>query len=466
MQRLPILLFLAALSFLPALGFYMVGEEGFYTISSMEMRLNNNWLIQTTYGEDLRRPPLMNWLAISLAEVIGWQHILISTRLVSIFATLGMTAMLYWLCRRLFEDRRFALFSALACLSLADLLIYRGWLAYTDPTFAFFTFGAMTTLWVAALDRSRGWLAASILLVSCALLTKAFTAYVFYGTVWLVLLWQRPARSFLLSPPALLILALALIVPFAWFTTLPRMDGHRSHMLLEITQKLTAVNAPGYAVQLATFPLEAALRLSPPVLLAIYLLLRKRVSMPDDMPAHFQSILLVAGLGFLPYWFVPNSGMRYFMPIYPLIALICARIVWRAGQSARVLALRWFAGIIAFKFVFVLLLFPYYQSHFRGENYVQAAHTIMQRTGDYPLYVANNRSIELNIIGEIDIRRWPRTPITLPPPAWSDGFVLAARPDEALGKIAGVYTVLGDQTFLLCRGAACETSAGPTPHLP
>ena len=458
MQRLPILLLLAALSFLPVLGFYMVGEEGFYTISSMEMWFNDNWLVQTTYGQDLRRPPLMNWLIMPLSETIGWQHVLVATRLVSIAATLGMTAWLYWLCRRLFEDKAFALFAALACLSLADLLLYRGWLGYTDPTFAFFTFGAMSTLWVASIKQHRGWLLVSVLLVSCALLAKAFTAYIFYGTTVLVLLRQQPERNFLLSTLSLCIFALAIFVPFVWFATLPKMDGHSSYMWSEIMHKLLGVNTPGYFMQLAIFPFETAFRLSPAVLLAVYLLMRKRISNQENTPAHFKSALLIAVFCFMPYWFSPQSSIRYLLPIYPFIALVSARIIWRAGESAKALALRWFAGIIAFKFVFALLLVPYYQSHFRGENYAHAAQEIMQYTEGFPLYVINNRSIELNIIGHIDIYRWPQAPLVFPPAQWNDGFVLVSNTDEALGKVAKIYTVAGDQTFLLCRGAACRVA--------
>ncbi|OGS93139.1 MAG: hypothetical protein A3K04_08440 [Gallionellales bacterium RBG_16_56_9] len=457
MQRSTILLLLAAISFLPILGFYMVGEEGIYTISSMEMWHDNNWLVQTLYGQDLRRPPLMNWLVMPLAELIGWPHVLIATRLVSIAATLGVVGWLYWLSRKLFADKSYALFAALACLSLADLLIYRGWLAYTDPVFAFFTFGAMATLWVASIERHRGCLLISVLLVSCALLSKAFTAYIFYGTAALVLLWQRPARNFLLSPSALFIFALALIVPFAWFATIPQVGSHSSFMLNEIVRKLSAQDLLSYLGHLVSFPLDTAFRLSPAVLLAVYLLLRKRVQQ-ETVPIHFQAALLIAGLGFLPYWLSPQNSIRYLLPIYPLIALVSARIIWRAGESARTIALRWFAGIIAFKFVFALALFPYYQTHYRGENYAQTAKAIIERTRGFPLYVNDVRSIGLSIVGYIDATRYPQAPLVFPPTHFDSGFVLSMEADPALGETAEIYDLAGDRTFLLCRGAACAAT--------
>ncbi|HXU93891.1 MAG TPA: hypothetical protein VFP33_09570 [Gallionella sp.] len=448
------LVMLGALSFLPTLFFYLVGEEGIYTITSMEMWHQQNWLQQIMYGADNGRPPLVNWLIMPLANLIGWQHVAIAARTMSVAATLGMVGWLYWLGRKLFADKSFALFAALAALSLADLLLYRGWLSYTDPVFAFFTFGAMATLWVAAIERHKGWLLVSILLVSCAMLSKAFTAYIFYGTAGLVLLWQRPARRFLLSPASLLIFALALFVPFAWFTLTPHASGHSAGMLDEIARKLSAQDLPSYFKHLLAFPLETAFRLSPAVLLAVYLLARKRVQ-PDSAPENFRAVLLVTSLCFLPYWLSPQSSIRYLLPVYPLIALVSARVIWRAGDAARTLALRWFAGIIAFKLVFALALFPYYQSHYRGENYTQAAQAIMERTRGFPLYVNDVRSIGLSITSHIDATRFPQAPLTFPPVQFDSGFLLSMKADPALGELVETYKVAGDQTFLLCRGAAC-----------
>lgn len=456
MQRSTLLLLLAAVSFIPTLFFYTVGEEGIYTISSMEMWHNHHWLVQTLYGLDLQRPPLMNWLVMPLAELIGWTHVLIATRTVSILATLGLTAWLYLLCNKLFDDKAFARFAALACLSLADLLLYRGWLSYTDPTFAFFTFGAIACLWIASIERHHGWLLASIAMVSCALLTKAFTAYVFYGTAALVLLWQRPQRSFLLSPKSLMIFSLALIAPFAWFMSIPQVAGHSSSMLNEIMQKLSAQNWLGYLGRLLIYPLETAIWLSPTTLLACYLLFRKRVQQTEDSPVHFRTAASITALCILPYWLAPQGGIRYLLPIYPMVALVGARIIWRAGEQARTLALRWFSGIIAFKFLFALVLFPYYQNHFRGENYVTAAHDIMKQTAGYPLYAYDPRSISENIVSEIDLRRLPSPPVQAPPTNWSNGFLLAMEPDGA-SQVFNKIRVANDDLYLLCRGPACAT---------
>lgn len=460
MQRTRLLLILAALSFMPTLFFYMVGEEGIYTISTLEMWHSRDWMIQTLYGINLLRPPLMNWLSIPLADLLGWSHVLIATRSVSVIATLGMTAWLYWLCRKLFADQAFALFAALTFLSLADLQLYRGWLAYTDPLFAFFTFGAMATLWVASIERHRGWLFISVAMVSCALLTKAFTAYIFYGTVILVMLSQRNPRQFLLSPLSLITLCSTLIVPYVWFSSQPQHGGQSSSMMLnEIIIKLAAQDGFGYLQRLLIYPLETAFWLSPVALLAVYLLLRKRIQLAETEAAHFRCALLITSLSILPYWLAPQGGIRYLLPVYPMVALVGARYIWRADAQA--LALRWFSGIIAFKFIFALVLFPYYQHSYRGENYVETAHIIAKKTDGFPLYGKDFRSTGENIIGQIDIDRLPLPPVQLPPDNWDNGFWIGPEADERIGKTVEKFVVAKDELYLLCRGTACSANTNP-----
>ncbi|HCJ51731.1 MAG TPA: hypothetical protein DHV67_07770 [Gallionella sp.] len=456
MQHTRLLLLLAALSFIPTLFFYSVGEEGIYTISTMEMWQSRNWFIETMYGINLQRPPLMNWLGVGIANLLGWTHVLHSIRLLSIAATLGMAAWLYWLSARLFADRSFAAFAALGCLAMADLALYRGWLAYTDPLFAFFTFAAMASLWVAALEKHKGWLLASVLLVSCALLTKAFTAYVFYATVGFVLLWRQETRRFLLSPAALLILFSALIVPYLWFSSIPQAGGQSGSMLNEIVRKLAIEGgAFAYLNKLLTFPLEVAFRLSPVVLLAVYLLLRKRMVDEETRPQYFQAAAWMTALGFLPYWLSPQSSIRYLLPLYPFIALIAARLIWRAGTAAQSLALRWFTGLLVFKLLFGVLLYPYYQSHFRGENYVTAAHEIAAQTANFPLYSNDPRSITENIVSEIDRLNMPNRLVFAPPPHWDNGFLLAME-IETDSQVFSKLRVANDDLYLLCRGRACN----------
>jgi len=294
-----------------------------------------------------------------------------------------------------------------------------------------------------------------VLLVSCALLTKAFTAYIFYATVILVLLWQDNSRKFLLTPISLLILCSTLIAPYTWFSSLPHQGAQSSSMMLnEILIKLIPENGWEYVQRLFIYPLETAFWLSPAALLAAYLLLKNRIC-ESETSAHFKNTLFITVLTILPYWLAPQGGIRYLLPVYPMVALVCARYIWRAGEVARNLALRWFAGVIVFKFLFALVLFPYYQHAYRGENYVATAHIISKQTAGFPLYGKDFRSTGENIIGQINIDRLPLAPIQQPPDNWDNGFWLGPDADDKIGNVVEKFVVAKDEFYLLCRGAAC-----------
>src|SRR5690242_17972844 len=169
----------AALSLFTTLTLPYIGEEAVYTITSLEMRLNHDFFVTTLYGENYGRPPLLNWLVIPLAEALGWQHVLIASRLVATMATLGAGLVLAWLTLHLTRNRTLAALSAAVFLS-GDVLFYRGWLAYSDPLFMLFVFGAIACLWVSVLEKRGALLWLAMLCLTCGFLAKVQTAYLFY----------------------------------------------------------------------------------------------------------------------------------------------------------------------------------------------------------------------------------------------------------------------------------------------
>src|SRR5205823_12841795 len=139
------------------------------------------------------------WLTLPILVVLGWANVLIATRLVTVTATLLTGVVLAWLVHRLFGDRVAAALAALIYLS-GDTLIYHGWLAYSDPTYAFFIFAAIACLWVAVAERRIALLLLAAVALAAAALTKALTGYLFYGVFGLVLLWRHANGRFLLKP--------------------------------------------------------------------------------------------------------------------------------------------------------------------------------------------------------------------------------------------------------------------------
>lgn len=446
---------IAALSFLPALFFYYVGEEAIHPIIAMEMHQHGEWIRQPLYGQEVQHIPLYNWLILFPSDFFGWKYMLVVARAITISSTILSAAVLAWFARRVFRDDRFAIFAAAAYLTLADVLIYRGWLAYVDPLYALFVFSSIATLMVATLERHRGWLSLAALAISLAFMSRALTAYVFYGASVFVLLWNKDWRKFLLSIPSLLIHGSVLAFPLTLFALL----GHpeiSTRMLHEISSKLAPLGLLPYLEQATLFPLETLLRLSPLVPLAAYLVLRKRVHQEEDFPVPFRAIAWIALLNLLPYWLSPQSSMRYILPLCPLFALLAARIIWRSGESGLVLARYWLTGILVLKFILVLVIFPYYQEHYRGKNYDETAADIDTLTKGYPLYVTDVSSSGLNVAAYLDQRRYPALALQWPPDEWTSGYVISRTPETTMGKIYKKYRLGGDDVYLLCRGAACK----------
>lgn len=452
---------LAAASFVPTLFFHYVGEEAIFPISSMEMWHTRQWTQQLLYGLDVLHPPLYNWLIIALSNLFGWAHVLEVARGITVSATLLSAVALAWFAQRLFRDKGFVLFAAVIYLTLADVLLYRGWLAYVDPLFALFVFTSIATLMVAAREKSMQWLLLATLTLTLAFLSKALTAYVFYGTAGFVLLWNREQRKFLLGTPSLLIHVAALAMPFIWFT-LAGSQGQGGRMFGEILAKLTAGGFLSYLKQVGLFPLETLLRLSPALPLAVYFLLRRqqRLWLPETETLIFKTLAAITLLCYLPYWLSPQSSTRYVLPLYPLFALLIARLIWHADAAAAGITRRWLWGIVALKFVVALIVFPYYQREYRGENYFLAAKDIIARTAGQALYVTDVSASGLNVAAYVNTLRHPLPPLQWPPTQWTHnenpGFVIAYKPDPALGQISHQYQLGGNQLYLLCRGSACK----------
>jgi 4-amino-4-deoxy-L-arabinose transferase-like glycosyltransferase len=457
--HLRFLVLLAAISFLPTLAFYYVGEEAIFPITSLEMWHRGEWTRQHLYGLNLQHNPLFNWLIIPAAALAGWEHVLPITRAITVTATLATGAVTGWLAWRLLRDATLAWFAALIYLTLADVLLYRGWLAYVDPLFGFFVFAAIAALWVACEERRPALIALAVASLTCAFMSKAFTAYVFYGGAALVLMMEPRRRRVLLGAPSLVLHAAAALAPVLWLSLLPGTSGQGTRMFGEILAKLAPKGAVEYLQQLAGFPAETVLRLSPAILLVAYFSWRRRIAVSAEFAPHLRTALWIALLGYLPYWLSPHGAIRYLVPIYPLIAFVLALLLWSAGEQARLSTRRWLIGMIALKFVAAVFLFPYYQSHYRGENYALAARDIIERSSGHPLYTTSDTASGLSVAGYIDARWRQGDPIKWPPEGWSTGVVFAEEADPAVGEVSARFKLGGDELFLLCRGAACGSGA-------
>lgn len=450
----------AAASFLPAIAFHYVGEEAIFPKSSLEMWFRGEWVEQILVGLNHQHNPLFNWIIIALCQIVGWEWMLQVARGVTIGATISSGLVLAWLALRVFGDRQFAAWTALVYMTMADVVLYRGWLAYVDPLFGFLVFSAIACLWVACRERRVPLLALAVACLVLGFLAKAFTAFVFYGVAAFVLSLDKEGRRFLLGPASLTVHAAGAALVIAWLGVVPANEGQGARMFREILDKLGFAGMRDYAIKLVAYPVETALKMSPAALLALYYA-RARPWHGDPARDALVTAAVITALNFVPYWLAPQSHSRYLVPIFPLAALVFARVIWTAGSAARLVTLRWFVALLAVKLVLALAAFPYYQKVYRGENFATVARDILERTRGHPLYTTNVTASGLSVAANLDLLRLPGNPVAWPPQKWETGFVISDKPAPSLGREVAQYRLGGRDLYLLCRGAACVKDAAP-----
>lgn len=457
-RNLWLLFALAALSFVATLTLPYVGEEGVYTNSAIEMWVSRDFFNTTLYGTPYPRPPLLNWLVIALANVLGWGHMLLASRIVTAAATVATGLLLGWFAERMTRQRAFAALCALIFLT-GDALFYRGWLAYADSLFTFFNFAAVALLWLGARERRHRWLWLAVLAATCGYLTKVQTVYILYAVAWLALTADRENRRFLLGWRAILPQATGAGLFVLWNFFFVK-GAHVSGTYADIAGKFATVELADYVNQLWSFPVETLLRFAPASLLALYFRLREsRSAIEANSPVAFPlaPLLWITALNYLPYWLGPKTGIRYVMPLYPLASILIACLLWNAGPARIKVAAYWLATAIAFKWVLGLWAFPVYQQKFRGD-YAAVAREIVAETQGFPLYASDVSATGLAVVAEINALRYPLAPLHWPPQDPGSSFVLAYTDNPGYGKRFRRFQLGGNELFLMCAGAACKAT--------
>ena len=431
------------------------GEEPVYSITTIESWWHGSWLNPIQLGGEYGRPPLLNWLAMPLIWVLGWDHMLLATRLLSAASTLGTGALLAWFAHYLSRDRLLAAL-AVACFLTGDLLMRRGWLAYSDPLFSVATFAAIVCLWVALDRRSAGLLVLAGIAITAAFLTKALTAYAFYGAAGIVLLWRHENRRFLLSPASLAVHAAVVAFAPLWIFVIA--GGAQGEGLVH--DFLMRANPRGlfsYVAGLLSFWAEIVLRMLPTSAVVLALLLRPRLQTGSEpCPRWMATLRWMLLLGALPYLATPDNHMRHVLPLYPLFAMVVAELMLRRGRRLFAPLHAAFIAWIAVTIPLALVINPWTEARRHGDS-AETARLIAAATQGKPLYTTDGSSETLAVIAHLDWRRLPAQPIgTVPRSVW-DGLFLAADPAPAqFGREIGRYPMGKATILLLCRGSACS----------
>lgn len=449
-----LLLALAAFSFLFTLPIRYVGEEAVYPLMSYEMWFRGEYLTPIMYGAYYSRPPLYNLMIIPVAQFIGWDHMLVAARLVTLIATLSTSLLLAWFAKRLTKDKTFAVFTALVYLTLGDVFFYGGWLCYSDPVFAMFVLASMIFGWLALTERRYSYLAVGVAVVSAGFLSKVLTAYVFYGVTMLIIAYRRREWSFLRSWQSLLLHASALIFPLLWFHSVPAGNFQSHGMLADITDKLIPRGGWDYLKQVLIFPLQTVEKLSPIALVLIYAYWRRRKLGKWREAPDIVTVGLIVLVNWLPYWLSPQSGGRYLIPLFPFASLFLAYLAFYGEPRVRESSIKWIAAAIVVKLALGLWGFPFFDKRFRGSY--EAAQDIAHIAVRENVYATDVSASGITTVAQVDLLIYPKPPLLRPPVDFKEGFVISYTPDENIGAVYKKYRIgKNNDLYLLCRGAAC-----------
>lgn len=309
------------------------GEESRRGFVAIEMERSGDWIVPRYQGNPYfmsSRPPLQAW---SIAAC-GWFRGGIDTvavRIPSVLAMLVLVLVIYT-CSRTFLSRLGA-FAAAAAFPTMGSVLQLGRLGETDLLFTLFV-GSSLLVWYAGYRQK--WPAAGVwvvayLLVALGVLTKGPQAPVYFAaSIGLYLFWSRKLR-FLVSWGHVLGIVVFAVTLGAWQLPYFLEMGVRGtrHIYLGDVAMYGQVHTWWHlAEHIASYPVEILAGCLFPwsFLLLAYCWRDFRVQLGSKSDAvTFLTCCIVAT--FPSVWLVADARTRFYMPLFPCFAILCAIVV-------------------------------------------------------------------------------------------------------------------------------------------
>ncbi|MFO0960249.1 MAG: glycosyltransferase family 39 protein [Isosphaeraceae bacterium] len=313
------------------------GEESRWTRVAVEMIETGDWIVPRQQLQPfLSRPPMGNWL-IALSGMALGKFSPFAVRLPTVTATLLTSLLVYGYTASLTKSRRAGLAAGVAYPTMGHVL-QLGQLAESDSLFTAFIAGSLLC-WHWAYE--RGWPRVACWTIGYALaamatLTKGPQGPIYFaGGVGLFLIYRRDWKTLVswahpAGIAAFAAIVLAWQVPFAMKLGLPAVREIWSGDTLLRFQNATVLSWLG---NVASYPFALLACMAPWALyLVAYLDPEHRKGLrPARTVLEF---VLIALLWALPScWLVPNSRGRYFLPMYPLVAVLIGVAIDRSWQG-------------------------------------------------------------------------------------------------------------------------------------
>lgn len=436
---------------LPVMQF--VGEEGLMALKSYEMHVRGDWLHPSILGGVWPHSPLWHWPVMAISGLIGWEHVDIAIRFVSVVATWLTAAMVGWSVSWILEEKQAHIgwLAALVYLTIGEISFWYGWLGYLDATFGCFIFSSIALLWRAMKEEHAGWLLLSLLSLSLAFMTKNITAYAFYGVAGLVLMWRFGRWHLLLSPRFVLPFLLALSVPFLWQeVVIIKGSSTATATVNDALRNFIGFGLWAYVKHWMTYPFIFLFRAMPLslFLVGLWLLRKERFR----LHGHLAGIGMILLICFAPFWLSASGSPRYLVPFYGLVALFLTGLLLQLDSTRIRQGVMLMGLIVLLKIPYSLGVLPYIKDWMPERDVKQVAREVMLLTSDAPLFTENDVSTGLAIAAYIDVWRQER-----PPVAWNNdrsakAYVLAEVETPALGQLVKDWPLRGDHVYLYFQG--------------
>ena len=308
------------------------GEESRRARVACEILETGDWVVPRQQGEIyLSRPPLGSW-PIALVGLVRGKVDVVAIRLPTVTAILLTTLLIYGYART-FLSSTGAFAAAVAFATMAQVLQI-GRLAETEATFTLLVASSLL-LWHWGYVRSwrplTGW-ACGYALAALAGLTKGPQGPIYFALPVITYLLARRDWRYLLSWAHLggLVSFAAVLgawqVPFYLAT-----DGQavRTIWTGNAAERFTDYSLAAIAKHLAGYPLEIfACTLPWSVLLVRYCDRGFRQSVGAARPS-VTFLLTCVAVTFPTVWFATGAKGRYFMPLYPCLALLAGLVAER-----------------------------------------------------------------------------------------------------------------------------------------
>ncbi len=314
------------------------GEESRRARVAIEMKERGDWIVPRQQGEPfLSRPPLGSWAIAAAAALIGKCDPL-AVRLPTLLATLATTMLLYGYTR-VFMSRLGALATGLVYATFGAVL-QLGRLAETEATFTVFLAGALIVWhwgYLRAWPKTWPWVVGYALAALAALTKGPQAPCYFAGGVTAFLVLRRDWRS-LFNGSHLLGLAVFTLIVGAWqIPCMMRLDT-TSIWAIWSSDVTSRLGDGGFLAGLKrgiTFNSAVFASLLPwSFLLLDYCRPALRRSLGDAREAAVFWATCVAVT--LPTcWIVRDGATRYYMPMFPGIAVLVGIVVERAARPRR-----------------------------------------------------------------------------------------------------------------------------------